>query len=231
MAAITQSLKNNPKKYAALIAALGLAGAAAYLYNKENEVTPPVGPAPAPAPATDIIQPYPAPAPDQGGKTADPEDIEKLNALARELENSNDPATVNLMSRYNHVINSINNGSKDDMTTYGDQATVRSSAEARKANGVEENYEPNTDSSILEAIKRINRKSTNEGSIVDGVWTDKPPKPGQPNVPAPTDPEGVPSVKKPVVKKPTTTNTTVVKEFDESSDELERILHIMNHRR
>ena len=136
------------------------------------------------------------------------------------------------MSRYNHVINSINNGSPDDMSTYGAQALERSSADARKENGIEENYEPNTDSSILEAIKRINRKYTNEGSIdKDGVWTDKPPKPGQPNVPAPTDPEGVPSVKKPVVKKPTTTNTTVVKEFDESSAELERILHIMNHRR
>ena len=241
MTAITQHFKNNPKKYAAAVAALGLGAGAVALYNYMQKKPTPPAPVtnPVTTPVPDIHQPYPgpapapAPAPDQGGTTGGPDsaDIEKLNALARELENSNDPATVNLMSRYNHVINSINNGSPDDMSTYGDQATVRSSADARKENGIEENYEPNTDSSILEAIKRINRKYTNEGSIVDGVWTDKPPKPGQPNVPAPTDPEGVPSVKKPVVKKPTTTNTTVVKEFDESSAELERILHIMNHRR
>ena len=240
MAAITKHFKNNPKKYAAAVAALGLGAGAVALYNYMQKKPTPPAPVTNPVtnPVTDPVTnpapaPGPAPAPDQGGTTtdADPEDIEKLNALARELENSNDPATVNLMSRYNHVINSINNGSKDDTSTYGDQATVRSSADARKENGIDENYEPNTDSSILEAIKRINRKYTNEGSIVDGVWTDKPPKPGQPNVPAPTDPEGVPSVKKPVVKKPTTTNTTVVKEFDESSAELERILHIMNHRR
>jgi len=244
MAAITQSLKNNPKKYAALIAALGLAGAAAWLYNRENAVTPPgpapepapaPGPAPEPAPAPGPApEPAPAPTPDQGGKTEGPDaaDIEKLNALARELENSNDPATVNLMTRYNHVINSINNGSPDDMTTYGAQALVRSTADGLADAGLKENYDPKTDYSILEAIKQLTRKSTNEGSIdKDGVWTDKPPKPGQPNVPAPTDPEGVSSVKKPVVKKPTTTNTTVVKEFDESTDELNRILHIMNHRR
>ena len=130
------------------------------------------------------------------------------------------------------AINAINNGSPDDMRTYGEQRKDLEQDEGLADAGLKENYEPNTDSSILEAIKRINRKYTNEGSIdKDGVWTDKPPKPGQPNVPAPTDPEGVPSVKKPVVKKPTTTNTTVVKEFDESSAELERILHIMNHRR
>jgi hypothetical protein len=240
MAAITQSLKNNPKKYAALIAALGLAGAAAYLYNQENAVTPPgpvVGPVTDPVAnpvvTTNPVNPDIMPTkPDQGSKTEGPDaaDIEKLNALARELENSNDPATVNLMTRYNHVINSINNGSPDDMTTYGAQALVRSTADGL-ADIYNENYDPKTDYSILEAIKQINRASTNEGSIEGGVWTDKPPKPGQPNVPAPTDPEGVSPVKKPVVKKPTTTNTTVVKEFDESTDELNRILHIMNHRR
>lgn len=118
------------------------------------------------------------------------------------------------------------------MRTYGDQRKELEQGEGLADAGLKENYDPKTDYSILEAIKQLTRKSTNEGSIdKDGVWTDKPPKPGQPNVPAPTDPEGVSPVKKPVVKKPTTTNTTVVKEFDESTDELNRILHIMNHRR
>ena len=45
-----------------------------------------------------------------------------------------------------------------------------------------------------------------EGSIQGGVWTATPPKPGQPNVPAPSgDPEGVPSSK---VIRPTTTTKT-----------------------
>ena len=37
--------------------------------------------------------------------------------------------------------------------------------------------------------------SMEEGSIQSGVWTASPAKPGQPNVPAPTDPEGVPAAK------------------------------------
>ena len=75
---------------------------------------------------------------------------------------------VLLWNRLNCRITIIN-GSKDDTRTYGAQALDLSSADGL-ADIYNENYEPNTDSSILEAIKRINRKYTNEGSIdKDGV--------------------------------------------------------------
>ena len=44
--------------------------------------------------------------------------------------------------------------------------------------------------------------SMEEGSIQGGVWTASPAKPGQPNVPAPTDPEGVPAAKMTPTPKP-----------------------------
>ena len=45
-------------------------------------------------------------------------------------------------------------------------------------------------------------KEVDEGSIQGGVWTATPPKSGQPNVPAPMDPEGVPSAKMTPAPKP-----------------------------
>jgi hypothetical protein len=49
---------------------------------------------------------------------------------------------------------------------------------------------------------RKKQKDMDEGSIQGGVWTATPPKPGQPNVPAPTDPEGVPASKMTPTPKP-----------------------------
>jgi len=45
---------------------------------------------------------------------------------------------------------------------------------------------------------------TDEGSIQGGVWTSDPPKPGQPNVPAPSEPDGGILNKKQPPKAPTT---------------------------
>ena len=61
----------------------------------------------------------PAQTPNAGPDKAD---VDALNAMAAELENSQDPADIELMKRYNGIINAINNGAKDDKRTIGQQA-------------------------------------------------------------------------------------------------------------
>jgi hypothetical protein len=50
------------------------------------------------------------------------EDVDALNAMAAELENSQDPADIELLRRYNGIINAINNRAPDDKRTQGEIA-------------------------------------------------------------------------------------------------------------
>ncbi len=52
----------------------------------------------------------------------DKADVDALNAMAAELENSQDPVDIELMKRYNGIINAINNGAPNDKRTVGQQA-------------------------------------------------------------------------------------------------------------
>jgi hypothetical protein len=61
----------------------------------------------------------PAQTPNAG---ADKADVDALNAMAAELENSQDPADIELMKRYNGIINAINNRAPDDKRTQGEIA-------------------------------------------------------------------------------------------------------------
>lgn len=61
----------------------------------------------------------PAQSPNAG---ADKADVDALNAMAAELENSQDPADIELMKRYNGIINAINNRAPDDKRTQGEIA-------------------------------------------------------------------------------------------------------------
>jgi peptidoglycan hydrolase-like protein with peptidoglycan-binding domain len=110
------AVKANPVKTAL---ATGAAGAAAgYMAGKPGAAAPaakpPVGGKPAAA------------APAAGGQTAnagpDPKDVEALNAMADELQNSQDPVDIELMKQYNGIINAINNRAKDDKRTQGEIA-------------------------------------------------------------------------------------------------------------
>ena len=110
------AVARNPGKVAAGAAAAGAAGMAALSGGgATKKVTPPVKPPVKPA----VTPPAPAQTPNAG---ADPADVAALNGMAAELENSQDPADIELMKRYNGVINAINNGAKDDKRTVGQQA-------------------------------------------------------------------------------------------------------------
>lgn len=61
----------------------------------------------------------PAQTPNAG---ADKADVDALNAMAAELENSQDPADIELLRRYNGIINAINNRGADDKRTQGEIA-------------------------------------------------------------------------------------------------------------
>ena len=54
--------------------------------------------------------------------SADPADVAALNAMAAELENSQDPVDIELLRRYNGIINAINNRGADDKRTQGEIA-------------------------------------------------------------------------------------------------------------
>jgi peptidoglycan hydrolase-like protein with peptidoglycan-binding domain len=96
---------------AGAMAALG--GGAATKETDPKKITPPTKVTP-PAPAAD-----PAQTPNAG---ADKADVDALNAMAAELENSQDPADIELLRRYNGIINAINNRTPDDKRTQGEIA-------------------------------------------------------------------------------------------------------------
>jgi peptidoglycan hydrolase-like protein with peptidoglycan-binding domain len=114
--AVGQAVKNNPVKTAA--AGMAAAGAAGYMAGKPGApaptAKPPVGGKPAAAAAA---------APAQTANAGpDPKDVEALNAMADELQNSQDPVDIELMKQYNGIINAINNRAKDDKRTQGEIA-------------------------------------------------------------------------------------------------------------
>ena len=107
------AVARNPGKVAAGAAAAGAAGMAALSGGAATNPTnkPTVKPAVTPA--------APAQTPNAG---ADKADVDALNAMAAELENSQDPADIELMKRYNGIINAINNRAPDDKRTQGEIA-------------------------------------------------------------------------------------------------------------
>jgi hypothetical protein len=114
------AVARNPGKVAAGAAAAGAAGAAALSGGGATKpVTPPVKPPVKPAVTPPVTPPAPAQTPNAG---ADPADVAALNGMAAELENSQDPADIELMKRYNGIINAINNRGADDKRTQGEIA-------------------------------------------------------------------------------------------------------------
>lgn len=73
----------------------------------------------APKPAAPAAAPAPVETPNAA---ADPAEVAELNAMAAELENSQDPADIEMLKRYNGLINAINNGAAGDKRTAGQQA-------------------------------------------------------------------------------------------------------------
>ena len=84
-----------------------------------NKPTDPVKPPVKPAVTPPVPGADPAQTPNAG---ADPADVTALNAMAAELENSQDPADIELLRRYNGIINAINNRGADDKRTQGEIA-------------------------------------------------------------------------------------------------------------
>ena len=113
------AMARNPLKTTAAAGALGAAGAmgvAGAMANKPatEPAKPPVGGRPATA--------QPQKPPEAPANAPDPKEVEELNKLAAELENSMDPADIELMKRYNGVINAINNRAAGDKRTQGEIA-------------------------------------------------------------------------------------------------------------
>lgn len=110
-----QAVARNPGKVAAAGAVAGAAGMAAMQGGKPTQVAkPPVGGNPKPA--------APAAPAQTANAGPDPKDVEALNAMAAELENSQDPVDIELMKQYNGIINAINNRAADDKRTQGEIA-------------------------------------------------------------------------------------------------------------
>lgn len=108
------AVARNPGKVAAGAAATGAAGMAAMSGKPAQPAAkPPVGGKPA-APAKAPAAPANA--------LPDPKEVEELNKLAADLENSMDPADIELMKRYNGIINAINNRAQGDKRTQGEIA-------------------------------------------------------------------------------------------------------------
>jgi peptidoglycan hydrolase-like protein with peptidoglycan-binding domain len=111
------AVARNPGKVAVGAAAAGAAGMAALGGGAAaNKPTAPKPAAPKPA------APKPAAPVETPNAAADPAEVAELNAMAAELENSQDPADIEMLKRYNSLINAINNGAKDDKRTIGQQA-------------------------------------------------------------------------------------------------------------
>lgn len=112
-AATSNTAKNIAKVGAG--AAAGAAGMAALSGGATKPVSPPVKPPVNPA----VTPPAPAQTPNAG---ADPADVSALNGMAAELENSQDPIDIEMMKRYNGLINAINNRSATEKRTQGEIA-------------------------------------------------------------------------------------------------------------
>ena len=103
--------------------AAGAAGMAAMQGGKPAaSAKPPVGGNPGAAGAAAPAQ--------TANAAADPKDVEALNAMAAELENSQDPVDIELMKQYNGIINAINNRAADDKRTQGEIATSAAMGDA-----------------------------------------------------------------------------------------------------
>lgn len=109
------AIAGNPGKVAAGSAAAG-AGTMAALSGGAATKPAPTAPAKPGAPAA------PAAAGQTPNAGPDKADVDALNAMAAELENSQDPVDIELMKRYNGIINAINNGAAGDKRTVGQQA-------------------------------------------------------------------------------------------------------------
>lgn len=112
------AVARNPGKVALGAAAAGAAGMAAMQGGKPAApaAKPPVGGKPAAAGAAAPAQ--------TANAAADPKDVEALNAMAAELENSQDPIDIELMKQYNGIINAINNRAAGDKRTQGEIAAA-----------------------------------------------------------------------------------------------------------
>jgi peptidoglycan hydrolase-like protein with peptidoglycan-binding domain len=106
------AVARNPGKVAAGGVAAGAAGMAAMSGAAGTKPAAPAKPGAPTAPAAGQT-------PNAG---ADPADVTALNAMAAELENSQDPADIELLRRYNGIINAINNRGADDKRTQGEIA-------------------------------------------------------------------------------------------------------------
>lgn len=117
------AVARNPGKVAAAGVAAGAAGMAA-MQGGKPAAKPPASGKPAAGAAG-------AAAPAQtANAAADPKDVEALNAMAAELENSQDPVDIELMKQYNGIINAINNRAADDKRTQGEIATSSAMGDA-----------------------------------------------------------------------------------------------------
>ena len=117
-AKVAGAVARNPGKVAVGAAAAG-AGTMAAL-GGGAAANKPTAPKPAaPKPAAPAAAPAPVETPNAA---ADPAEVAELNAMAAELENSQDPADIEMMKRYNGLINAINNGAAGDKRTAGQQA-------------------------------------------------------------------------------------------------------------
>ena len=118
-----KAVKNNPIKTVAGLGAAGL-GAAALSGAAATKPTDPAAPTKPTAPAAPA-KPT-APAAPAAGQTpnagADQADVDALNAMAAELENSQDPIDIELLGRYSGIINAINNAAPGEKRTAGEVA-------------------------------------------------------------------------------------------------------------
>ncbi len=113
------AVARNPVKSSAAAGALGAAGTMAAMSGNKPAAPakPPVGGKPAAA--------KPAAAPAQTANAGpDQKDVDELNKLAADLENSQDPADIELLKRYSGIINAINNRSAGDKRTQGEIAAA-----------------------------------------------------------------------------------------------------------
>ena len=119
------AVARNPGKVAAGAAGAGALGTAAMMGGAATKPAPtaPAKPGASAKPAAAPAAAAPAAAAGQtANAAADPADVAELNKLAAELENSQDPADIELMKRYNGIINAINNRSAGDKRTQGEIA-------------------------------------------------------------------------------------------------------------
>lgn len=110
------AVAKNPGKVAAAGTAAGAAGMAALSG----------GAATKPAPTAPAASGKPAAPAQTSTSGPDKADVDALNAMAAELENSQDPADIELMKRYNNIINAINNAAPGEKRTVGQTAASAS---------------------------------------------------------------------------------------------------------